>query len=222
MLIGVVDIYKKWLEIVDKAGDPFISGVEWSIQFNLAVELVLEDDYQNIHNRVERSKVPYAFENTSLDMMKWRKQIVTTTTNANNGKINFDTIQTSFAREIFHPLAVEKNFDGEWIPVRYVRHNDKARIRRNAFKKPLEYDPIWYGDIGNFNIEPLDSEIYRLTLLLYPIKVLLDENNASNNIDSDLSMSAVNSALMRMAQLSSIKIREQQLYEMTSQQENKQ
>lgn len=222
MLISVVDIYKKWLEIVDKAGDPFISGQEWSIQFNLAVELILKDDFQNIHNRGERSRVPYSFENTSIDLMKWKNQIIPHVVTATSGNIGFDAIQSSINREIFQILAVEKSIGGEWIPVRYVRHNDKSRLRRNAFKKPIAENPFWHGDKENIVIEPSDNGSYRVTLFVYPIKIRLDEQNQVNNIDSDLSTSAINSALMRMAQLSAIKIREQQLYEMASQQEVKQ
>lgn len=219
----VTDIYNKWLEIIDKSGDPSWEDYEWTIQFNTATEVLLKDEFNNIHNRQQRSAVPYGFENTDIDMMKWKNQILPlTATSSADGKILWTALEQN--KEIFHINSIERKIDGEWIlvPVTFKRHNDRARLNRNYFTKPKENNPYWMGFSSYIQFEPEDKAEYRFSIFYYPKKVKIDFTTPSNNIDSDMTTSAINSVLFRMAQLNGIKIREQQLYEMAQQQELRQ
>lgn len=221
---NVIEIYNWWLEIIDKAGDPSWEDFEWSSQFNMACVSLLKDEYHNLHNRGENAKVPYAFENTSIDLVKWHPQIKPVMVATNNvGIINWSILEGLIDnREVFHINSIELKNGEEWEYVRYRRHNDNAKLRQNVFKKPLPIRPTWVGYSDYIQIEPKVLSELRFSLFAYPIELNLDFNNPANNIDTDLTKSAIMSILFRMATINGIKIREQQLYEFSNAQEKSQ
>lgn len=221
---NIVEIYRWWLEIIDKAGDPSWEDFEWSAQFNIATVLVLKDEFHNLHNRGENAKTPYAFENTSIDLMKWHPQIKPFESQTDtNGRILWDVIENAFNnRELFQINSIDLKNGEEWEYVRYRRHNDIGRLRENVFKKPSIEKPTWAGFSDYIQFEPMAKNDIRFSLFLYPIEANIDFLDDTKNINTDLTTSAIMSVLFRMAQLNGIKIREQQFYELTAQQENKQ
>lgn len=218
---SAIDIYKWWLEIIDKAGDPSWEDFEWSAQFNMACVSVIKDEYHNLHNRGDNAKIPYAFENTSIDLVKWHPQIKPINIITSNvGIVMWDNLEIAVGgREIFHINSIELK-DGEYV--RYRRHNDNAKLRQNIFKKPLLTRPTWIGYSDYIQIEPKQVHELNISVFVYPIEINIDFQDSANNIDTDLTKSAIMSVLFRMAQLNGIKIREQQLYELSSAQEQKQ
>ena len=221
---NIVEIYKWWLEIIDKAGDPSWEDFEWSAQFNMATIALIKDEHHNLHNRSDKAKVPYGFENTSIDLMKWHPQIKPFEIDTdNNGRVLWDSLESAFDnREVFQINSMDLNDGAKWNYVRYRRHNDSGRLRENIFKTPSIDKPTWVGFSDYIQFEPIAKHKIRFSLFLYPIEANIDFEDPAKNIDTDLTKSAILSVLFRMAQINGIKIREQQLYELATQQENKQ
>lgn len=220
---NIVEIYRWWIEIIDKAGDPSWEDFEWSAQFNMATVSLLKDEFHNIHNRGENAKTPYAFENTSIDLMKWHPQIKPFDSDTDNdGRISWLTIESAFNnRELFQINSIDLKNGDKWEFVRYRRHNDVGRLRENVFKKPSIERPTWCGFSDYIQFEPIVATKVRFSLFFYPVEANIDFVDSTKNIDTDLTKSAIMSVLYRMAQLNGIKIREQQLFEMASVQETK-
>ena len=82
---------------------------------------------------------------------------------------------------IMHVMSVTYDLSGEERLVRYVRHNDRARFRRNEFKKPTERNPIFSLVRNGLLIEPSNLANVIVSVIKNPRKV-----SKENQIDLDL------------------------------------
>lgn len=225
----IVEVYKRFINtLIDKFGDASIEDFEFSELFNRGALAVLTDSFNNKNKRGEGGMLAYAFEMSQTDLHKWHTLIeeVEVVTDS-EGKVGFSAIEQALADtngKVFHintPLVFVESL-GRFKKARYVRHNDYAQIIDNSFLKPKIGSPIWRGFDTYIQVNPVGVLECTFTVTRYPKTVVLDTVTPSNNIDPDLSDSAINDVLIRMEQYFAIKIREVQLNEAAMAQENKQ
>lgn len=224
----IQEVYKRFVNtLIDKFGDASIEDFEFSELFNRSALAVLSDQFNNRNKRSEGAILAYAFEMSQTDLHKWHTLIkeIQVDTDA-DGKVPYSDIETALGRGsmLFHintPLVYAEALE-QYRKARYVRHNDYAQIIDNTFLKPTIKNPIWRGFDSYIQINPIGVRTCKFTATKYPKKVLLDLATPSNNVDPDLTDVAINDVLVRMEQYFAIKIREVQLNEAASAQENKQ
>lgn len=216
-MVDIQEIYSRWIYIIDKYGDPSFTDVEFSTHFNNASLMVFLESFNSQRQRQPGGQLLYAFEMSETDADKWHTLVkpLTLSTDA-QGKIQVATIEAAFPeRNLFHLSC--KQVNGRYA--RYVRQNDYGRIVQNQFLEPSAEFPTvrQFGDY--FQFEPVGVKSVNLVCVLYPNKVNLDFNDPANNVNADLTWSAVMDVLLKMGQLAGIQIREQQLYQETGEQE---
>jgi hypothetical protein len=218
-MIDIRDIYQRWIYIIDKYGDPSFTDLEFSTHFNNSSYLVFLESFNSQRQRQQLGTLQYAFEMSETDADKWRTLVKPLTLNTNaQGIIQVSAIEAAFpGRQLFHLSC--KQVNGRYA--RYVRQNDYGRMVQNQFVEPSEDFPIvrQFGDY--FKFEPVGVKPVEMVCVLYPNEVLLDNDNPANNINADLTWSAVMDVLLKMGQIAGIQIREQQLYQETGEQESK-
>jgi hypothetical protein len=74
-----------------------------------------------------------------------------------------------------HVIAVNYNNGTEDRIVRFVRHNDRGRFKRNTFKSPTARNPIYTINRNGLLIEPNVSPV-KVTLVKAPRKVSIEDN----------------------------------------------
>jgi hypothetical protein len=193
--------------------------VEFSTHFNNAQNLVFLETFNSSRQRGQQGVLQYAFEMSETDADKWRTLVKPLTINTDGtGKLTLAAIQAQFPnRDLFHLSS--KQIDGKMAV--YVRHNDYSRWLENGFLKFSATAP-WVRIFDDFyQFYPQQQGVATLTCVLYPRPVNLDFTVPANNVDADLTWSAVMDILFKVGQLAGIQIREAQFYEMTKDQESK-
>ena len=218
-MIPVTDIYKRFIYIVDKFGDPSFTDVEFSTHWNNAQDLVFLETFNSSRQRGQDGKLQYAFEMSETDADKWRSLVKPLTINTDNtGKLTLADIETALGdRKVFHLSA--KQFGGKMAV--YVRHNDYSRWLENGFLKFNATAPWVRIFDDHYQFYPQQQGEATLACVLYPRPVVLDFEQPSNNVDVDLTWSAAMDVLFKTCQMAGIQIREAQFYEMTKDQESK-
>ena len=224
----IEETYKLFIStIIDKYGDASVEDFEFTELFNRSALAELKDQFNNTRKRSADGLLPYAFEMAQTDLHKWQSLIqpIDIVTNP-SGAVQLSSIEQALGddKKMFHintPLCYSEPL-GKYVKARYVRHNDYAQIIDNQLLAPTEREPIWRGFDGYIQIDPIGVKRLQLTVTRYPKKVLLDVESPNRNIDSDLSDTAILDVVSRMEQYFAIQIREPQLYQGASEQENKQ
>jgi len=213
-------VYNRFCVLIDRAGDPSIEGFEFTQQYNVAALSVFKHRFGNDYLRGNDGEIPFAWEMSDTDTVKWQPLIkfADAQTDA-NGKITVSAIETLIGGKIYHIRFDRKDLTGDYRYCRFVRHNDYGIQRLNDFKQPRELFPIWRGFDTYFQIEPKAQLDIQLTAIKYPNELVLDFDNPANNRDTDLTDSAIDEVLWRMAAQYGVQIREQQLVQDSSQQE---
>lgn len=213
-------LYDRFNVIVDRAGDPSITDKEFTQQYNLSALSVFKNRFGNDNFRDAQSNVPFAWEMSDTDTVKWQPLIKSTTSTTDaNGKITNTAIETLIDGKIYHIRFDRKDLLGEYRYCRFVRHNDYGIQRQNEFKQPKELYPIWRGFDTYFQIEPKAQRDITITAIKYPSEIVLDFTNPANDKPTDLTDSAIDEVLWRMASQYGVQIREQQLTQDSLQQE---
>lgn len=205
-------VYNRFNVLIDRAGDPSITDVEFTEQYNLNALSVFKNRFGNDNLRNENGNIPFAWEMSDTDTVKWQPLIKSKeSTTDSNGKITNDAIEILIEGKIYHIRFDRKDSLGEYRYCRFVRHNDYGIQRQNEFKEPRELFPIWRGFDTYFQIEPKASRDIQITAIKYPNELVLDFDNPANNKDTDLTDSAIDEVLWRMASAYGVQIRDQQL-----------
>lgn len=205
-------VYNRFVNIIDRAGDPSMEDYEFNASFNQNALSVFKHRFGNDNLRDSQGNVPFAWEMSDTDTVKWQPLIKTkdTTTDV-NGKITNTAIETLIDGKIYHIRFDRKDNTGEYRYCRFVRHNDYGIQVQNDFKKPRELYPIWMGFDEYFQIEPKAQRDIRITAIKYPSEINLDFSNPANDKPTDLTDSAIDEVLWRMASAFGVQIRDQQL-----------
>ena len=216
-------VYNRYNTIIDRAGDPSMEDWEFTEQYNISALSVFKDCFGNNHMRNQDGDLQYAWEMSDTDTVKWQpliieKEIVCDGT----GKLNTTTIETAINGKIYHIRFDRKNTDGDYRYCRFVRHNDRGIQAQNVFKKPSEKYPIWSGYDAYYLLEPKATRTIRTTVIKYPSELVLDLANTANDKPTDLTDSAIDEVLWRMAAQYGIQIREQELVQNSTMQEKQQ
>ncbi len=92
-----------------------------------------------------------------------------------------------------------------FMPARYVRHNDWFKFQANYFKAPDNYNPIYRESYTDFQFLPVNTtaQLY-ITVLKYPIVMDID-----NNINTDLPDSIHDNIVSIALELAGIGTRDQ-------------
>lgn len=213
-------LYNRFNVIVDRAGDPSITDTEFTQGYNLNALSVFKNRFGNDYLRNQQGDVPFAWEMSDTDTVKWQPLIKSgeLTTDA-NGKVTNTAIESSITGKIYHIRFDRKDSLGDYRYCRFVRHNDYGIQQQNEFKQAVELYPIWRGFDTYFQIEPKAQRMVNFTVIKYPKEIVLDFSNPSNNVDTDLTDSAIDEVLWRMASQYGVSIRDQQLTQDSLQQE---
>lgn len=216
-------VYKRFLTIIDRAGDPSIEDFEFTEQYNLSNLSVFKDRFGNDRLRDQNGNSQYAWEMSDTDTLKWQPLVIEKTlpTDA-NGKITMSDIKTQVNGEIYHIKFARKNIDGEYRYCRFVRQNDSGIQCQNSFKKPTDKYPTWQGFKDYFQLFPSGATDVKFVVVKYPDELVLDFNNPANNKPTNMTDSVIDEVLWRMAAQYGIQIREQQLVDNATAQEMKQ
>lgn len=224
----ITDTYKLFIStLVDKYGDASVEDFEFNELLQRATLAVLSDQFNNRNKRKEDGVLPYAFEISQTDMHKWHTIIQEVDIETDDaGKVDWTAVEALLigSKKIFHintPLAFVESKE-DYKKCRYLRHNDYAEFIDNDFIKPTTEEPMYRGFGTYIQIDPKVKTKLKLTVTRYPVIAKLDDTTPSNNIDSELTDVALNDVLIRMEQYFGAKIREPQLYQTASDQENKQ
>lgn len=96
---------------------------------------------------------------------------------ASNTAINsaLQTATGDVKDKAMHVLSVSYSLSGDERVVRYVRHNDRGRFKRNSFKAPTERNPIFSIVRNGLLIEPNVSPV-KVTVVKEPRKVSIEDN----------------------------------------------
>lgn len=216
-------VYNRFVTIIDRAGDPSIEPPEFSEQYNLAALSVFKDCFGNNHMRNQDGDVPYSWEMTDTDTVKWQPLIKIDILPCDaDGKVLITDIEAKILGKIYHIKFSRKNSIGNFRYCRFVRHNDDGIQAQNVFKKPTDQFPIWQGVDTYFQINPLGGRDIKFTVIKYPSELVLDFTNPTNDRPTDLTDSAIDEVLWRMAAQYGIEIREQELVQNATMQEKQQ
>lgn len=211
--MNIQDVYTAFINgLVDKYGDAQIEDVEFNNLFNQSALQELIADYKPMGER-ETPIQNKGWESTQQLLDKWFTLIKPITfTIPTDGKVLWPTIETAAGAKVFH---IDNVFRGDYY-ARWVRHNDRGVVLRNRYKKPTDAHPIWSGYSDYVLVEPVAST-GTATVTTYPIEAVIDTENPTNNVDPNLTDIALRKIIDRMAQRYGITIREQQLFQDTTQ-----
>lgn len=213
-------LYNRFNVIVDRAGDPSITDTEFTQGYNLNALSVFKNRFGNDNLRNQQGGVPFAWEMSDTDTVKWQPLIKSNTATTDiNGKIDNSAIEALIEGKIYHIRFDRKNSLGDFRYCRFVRHNDYGIQQQNDFKKGSEMFPIWRGFDTYFQVEPKAVRDIVITAIKYPKEIVLDFTDPLNNVDTDLTDSAIDEVLWRMASQYGVSIRDQQLTQDSLQQE---
>ena len=216
-------VYKRFNTIIDRAGDTSIEDWEFTEQYNLAALSVFKDRFGNDNMRNQDGDLQYAWEMTDTDTVKWQPLIkVGVLPSDASGKITNTAIETAISGKIYHVSLSRKNDTGVFRYCRFVRNNDIGIQAQNVFKKPSDKYPIWSGVVGYFQVSPTGVRDIQFTVIKYPNELVLDFDNPTNDKPTDLTDSAIDEVLWRMAAQYGIQIREQELVQNSTMQEKQQ
>ena len=216
-------LYNRFCVIIDRAGDPSITDTEFTEQYNVSALSVFKNRFGNDNIRDKDGDIPFAWEMSDTDTVKWQPLIKSETSTTDlNGKITISAIETLITGKIFKIRFDRKDLTGDYRYCRFVRHNDYGIQRQNEFKEPRELYPIWRGFDSYYQIEPKAVRDIQITAIKYPNEIKLDFTNPSNDKPTDLTDSAIDEVLWRMAAQYGVQIRDQQLTQDSLQQEKMQ
>lgn len=220
----IEEVYQYYIHVLGKYQTAGVEGEEFSKLFNLAQLSVLKDQTYNHNKGKEGVSQMYGWEMTQYMNEKWYTLIhVVEAKTDNKGKLPFTEILKSDelkGRSIYHFDGILVGSDENYA--RWCRLNDLGTTLKNFFKKPSLKNPIYLGYNTFIQVRPKEEHDVVCTFMVYPRNVNYDQDDPSNNIDPELTDSAIVDVIFRVLQLQGINIREQQFYEMTNMEQIKQ
>lgn len=150
-----------WFDILqDKFGSPYFTTDEKLLFLNRGemeyVKQVFPDNEGGIINletdwNVLQNISPLIYE-LSEDNMDSSGRIPTSTL-----VTDLRTLSGDNAADIFKVISVEMRRGSDRLPVKFLRHNDKAEFERNYFKKPSFDNPRVLFQNNNLQFRPVDT-----------------------------------------------------------------
>ena len=214
-------VYKRWTSAyIDRAGDISVTDVEFTELYNSTALAVFKNRFGNDNLRNQDGNTPFAWEMSDTDTIKWQPLIKSaTSTTDSDGKITNAVIEGLITGKIYHIRFDRKDSTGTDRYCRFVRHNDYGIQQQNDFKKAKDLYPIWRGFDEYFQIEPKAERDIVITVIKYPDEIVLDFTDPTKNKPTDLTDSAIDEVLWRMASVYGVTNRDQQLTQDSLQQE---
>lgn len=199
------EIYKIFLDISGRYGDPNMEYDEFARTWNFSQLAVLRDNFYNIpkSNSALQPQVQYAFEMNKNMAEKWQVLIkpISATSNA-QGVITMAQI-TPAGRELFGVNYLMKNSKR----VKYIRHNDISMHLDNHFLKPTSERPAYLYFDNNIKLYPEEVQTIVGSVTVYPLPMAEDLTGSV-----EISRQAVYDVLMRVLAFYGISVREADLY----------
>lgn len=246
----IEQVHSMFLEIIDKYGDTRMHDWEFTMNYNLAQQMVFKDHTHNKHKIIAGQRgigePIYALEHTEFDTEKFLELVKTNTFGVSASRIiNWDAIEDELPEEkevlvinpykqkpevrienkqaqIYHIMRVGINVDDKVIPSTWSRINDIDRLNDNYFAKATMDKPRHTYENRGIKFYPKEVNNVTITTIQYPRDINFSESNLTLNIDPNTEKSFVVDVLLRMAQNMGVSIRERELYEMGVRLENEQ
>lgn len=215
----VKEAYDFYIHILNKYHSPSVEDFEFTNLFNTAQVLVLKDQTYHQRKGVAGISQTYGWEMSQQMNERWYPLIMVEETDMQEGVINFSDIIED-GRSLYHVDSVLIGEDE--ISAKWTRHNNRGRLFINDFTRPTSQTPRYFGFKDKIQVHPKSNEKAVVTYMHLPKNIVLDFDDEENNIDPELTDIVVFDVIFRTLQLQGINIREQQFYEMTNMEEQKQ
>jgi len=216
-MILIEDLHQLFDLVIDNVSSPYFTSSQ--------KDEFLRRGIQNYLNKYfNRQPDGHNAETTSNDVANIEDLIegVELLTN-NQGELLFVDIEAALGnRKVFRYLTVEaKDLDecDNYTKSRFVRHNDWISNQLNQFKKATDMFPTHRYFNGRLQVDPKEARAMRLTVVLQPLPVTLDDPTDSgvrgpNAIDAEFDQSALNEIVYLSLSMAGVSIREGDFYQL--------
>ncbi len=208
----VADMHLFFDLICDKVGSDYFTPSQKDVFLNTSMDSVGNDYFYNIKKKAQIEAVPpYGFEMSQLVSEVFWPVIEEIHINTNSsGEISLEDVNELISNSSFQHLinvAVVSSCGDDFVPCRFIRHNDFFRQLRNAFKEPTETYPVFRYISNKIRINPIGSRAAILTIIRRPERISLD-----GEVNCELPEFLHNEILFRATTYTGLSIREQDLY----------
>lgn len=214
--------------ILDKVGQPAFKDTERTRFFNIA-QLSMLDEYSKNHMAKQTidSLPNYGTEDDTFMSEALQPFVpeltetssgITIKTDA-DGRVTYADINTSVAFHTgqavnFYHIDTVHRKDTTFEECDYVRRNDLQERKDNEFKEPTAAFPIYTYYDTYLLVHPIGVEDVKLSVIRYPVEILIDDATPGNNVDPEWPDKVTNELIFRALNLAGVSIREGEFYQM--------